>query len=194
MQTNFNPRSHEGSDFLCGSYSSNSSNFNPRSHEGSDRTNYYCTECIKISIHAPTKGATSVKCVCHIFHKYFNPRSHEGSDWMWSVYRFLLRISIHAPTKGATQQLSLHQTRNLFQSTLPRRERLNSYLQSDTYHNISIHAPTKGATCECGIIKFDFLISIHAPTKGATIKTLHIFSTTIHFNPRSHEGSDPVNV
>ena len=76
--------------------------FNPRSHEGSDRYERFCTPKAKISIHAPTRGATF--CVDHIrsivrFQStlprgerrscistvtipipYFNPRSHEGSD------------------------------------------------------------------------------------------------------------------
>ena len=59
---NFNPRSHEGSDFnslyeWCGTQY-----FNPRSHEGSD-----CAASVSlphssvISIHAPTRGATGLE-------------------------------------------------------------------------------------------------------------------------------------
>ena len=66
--------------------------FNPRSHEGSDMSTpitgvYPCY----ISIHAPTRGATTstgyVRRMCN-----FNPRSHEGSDrctptgWVGSYY------------------------------------------------------------------------------------------------------------
>ena len=56
-----------------------------------------------ISIHAPAKGATSN----HVFlpdpwHNYFNPRSREGSDHMENIGKV---------------------SDNIFQSTLPRRER-----------------------------------------------------------------------
>ena len=101
-----------------------------------------------ISIHAPTKGATSL--------------SLSGL--------FCFSISIHAPTKGATQGAGLREPPFLFQSTLPRRERPE---------NKDMEAP-------------NIKISIHAPTKGATIYFLLFRIKTAHFNPRSHEGSDPL--
>ncbi len=56
--TNFNPRSHTGSDFVEYAPSKRNSNFNPRSHTGSDEMCDYMIEVIHISIHAPTRGAT----------------------------------------------------------------------------------------------------------------------------------------
>ena len=79
------------------------SNFNPRSHTGSDHTQPLGHLIhISISIHAPTRGATSkislfifvhfisihaptrgaTLLLCHLFFSqlYFNPRSHTGSD------------------------------------------------------------------------------------------------------------------
>ena len=56
-------------------------NFNPRSHEGSDYgVGAFCFTAIVISIHAPTKGATIWRLAMRKYLKYFNPRSHEGSD------------------------------------------------------------------------------------------------------------------
>ena len=100
----FNPRSHEGSDLsrsICSSLSKRTfqstlprrerrrrsgdgpgsvSGFNPRSHEGSDHAPW-CPPCrFYVSIHAPTKGATSTGLIT----------------------RGKLEVSIHAPTKGAT--------------------------------------------------------------------------------------------
>ena len=144
-----------------------------------------------ISIHAPTKGATPETLLA------------------FSVSR----ISIHAPTKGATifgisfpsfsqvfQSTLPRRERpckgrgtsagSTFQSTLPRRERLSKSRLIWDLMNISIHAPTKGATNLRNIIIRFPKISIHAPTKGATEKTSPRGSGTIHFNPRSHEGSD----
>ena len=57
-------------------------NFNPRSREGSDECRIELGMTVKISIHAPAKGATN---------QILTP--NQG-----------LIISIHAPAKGATQR------------------------------------------------------------------------------------------
>ena len=58
----------------------------------------------------------------------------------------------------------------IFQSTLPRGERLEDWEQeTDSYY-----------------------ISIHAPARGATNSTLFFASLFVYFNPRSREGSDGV--
>ena len=122
-------------------------NFNPRSREGSDKSSQSLSNAVnQISIHAPAKGATC------------------SSDNLFPSQS----ISIHAPAKGATD--SAHNLRfiHVFQSTLPRRERLfESY----------------------GIC-FRVDISIHAPAKGATSQVPHNCRTLSYFNPRSREGSD----
>ena len=70
------------------------------------RYNYNILNSIcDISIHAPTRGATLLPCV--ILKAKF--------------------ISIHAPTRGATVIISGSPCGRLFQSTLPREERLNYY-------------------------------------------------------------------
>ena len=100
------------------------SNFNPRSDERSDYELVHIDVVQRISIHAPTNGATF--CFSHSLHPpvYFNPRSDERSDVIKSAltpqvtyfnprsdersdrnvsdkYQYL-DISIHAPTNGAT--------------------------------------------------------------------------------------------
>ena len=57
---------------------------------------------------------------------------------------------------------------------------------------VSIHAPTKGATCTSRTIPSHQSVSIHAPTKGATGSIPDGSAGHIRFNPRSHEGSDPL--
>ena len=101
--------------------------FNPRSHERSDTM----PTPIKlsrshISIHAPTRGATDTQ----------------------TYVKVINIISIHAPTRGATpaDTAEFHSRLSLFQSTLPREERLGSQNMVDTSTLISIHAPTRGAT------------------------------------------------
>ena len=77
-------------------------NFNPRSHERSDWWGVVCTSTIYISIHAPTRGATKggLHGCSHICN--FNPRSHERSDKDTADGAMQKSISIHAPTRGAT--------------------------------------------------------------------------------------------
>ena len=129
---------------------------------------FRCSD-FRISIHAPTRGATMVGCCLHFNHIYFNPRSHERSDGVYpKVHECCIIISIHAPTRGATRK--------------------GFYIYMD--NSISIHAPTRGATFAIamypvGIVfqstlpreerlrltnarAMSFLISIHAPTRGAT--------------------------
>ena len=76
----FNPRSHERSDVIDRGAYYVKIYFNPRSHERSDCDNVTALISGKISIHAPTRGATQVR--------------RTNSRKMF--------ISIHAPTRGAT--------------------------------------------------------------------------------------------
>ena len=102
-------------------------NFNPRSHEGSDPVDAHETQVVRISIHAPVKGATTndLYYVCPIYISIhapvkgatpavprllpdlrdFNPRSREGSDDRALRVGLVRPISIHAPVKGATDGL-----------------------------------------------------------------------------------------
>ena len=124
----FNPRSHEGSDSAAPERNHRRSYFNPRSHEGSDRVLGVVTTSLTISIHAPTKGATTFPGQRSHDKWYFNPRSHEGSDVKVRIQIHVVAISIHAPTKGATKKVRQESRRMGFQSTLPRRERLQSVI------------------------------------------------------------------
>ena len=121
----------------------------------------------KISIHAPTRGATQtgteamkrdifqstllqeerLSCVCIDSGGHnFNPRSYKRSDR--SVYRL----------------------RNHTAYFNPRSYKRSDYQQPKhtISYDISIHAPTRGATLPLLPACYIFLISIHAPTRGAT--------------------------
>ena len=99
---NFNPRSHEGSDDCNQDHRSRQTDFNPRSHEGSDKVENTETSQVYISIHAPTRGATSWQIVGRHQSKKFQSTLPRGE-------RLSVSLSILAPF--------------LFQSTLPRGER-----------------------------------------------------------------------
>ena len=61
---------------------------------------------IRISIHAPVKGATGCGYRWDDRPHHFNPRTREGCDLFTfeSCFAFFA-ISIHAPVKGATRQI-----------------------------------------------------------------------------------------
>ena len=81
-----------------------------------------------------------------------------------------------------------------FQSTLPQGERRHARNDPCSAVHISIHAPTRGATTAYLVIPKAIRISIHAPTRGATKYTPEEGTFRLHFNPRSHKGSDSVTV
>ncbi len=122
---------------------------------------------ISISIHAPTRGATTVyqgrailvrfqstlpqeerlfPNLCVLVYVNFNPRSHKRSD--------LPALRPPAPFRDFNPRSHKRSDLEIAVGLM------------DT--SISIHAPTRGAT-EC-IFRpsVAFLISIHAPTRGAT--------------------------
>ncbi len=124
---------------------------------------------LKISIHAPARGATTLFPLLFPILINFNPRSREGSDAPYSVlfrgcdtFQSTLprgerrqmplfqsdaeHISIHAPARGATRALMFTLEWWLFQSTLPRGERPDVYCHILHGKIISIHAPARGAT------------------------------------------------
>ena len=99
----FNPRSHKGSDVNEGKYYFYTQ-FQSTLPQGERPSLPFMYDgVVFISIHAPTRGATSNTRISSITDFDFNPRSHKGSDY--SGFDDLLQkwISIHAPTRGATQ-------------------------------------------------------------------------------------------
>ena len=78
----------------------------------------------------------------------------------------------------------------LFQSTLPRGERLLYRAAGRSWFSVSIHAPARGATAARLRREARKKVSIHAPARGATSVNQWGCSPRIRFNPRSREGSD----
>ena len=121
----FNPRSHERSDLKKsvddGDMMSISIHAPTR---GATPSEGACSSTICISIHAPTRGATINFYKCIIYLVNFNPRSHERSDFSTLPNPISSFISIHAPTRGATVFPAKLLPSKIFQSTLPREERL----------------------------------------------------------------------
>ena len=89
---------------FLGWFPNRSRSFNPRTHAGVRRLlGGRQVRVHRVSIHAPTQGATSSTCGSHRSESSFNPRTHAGCDSaVRPVFRVGDVVSIHAPTQGAT--------------------------------------------------------------------------------------------
>ena len=122
--------------------------FNPRPHVGGDVRGQGFWRRFKVSIHAPTWGATAAPCSRRkvfmfqstpprggrlsrfcilIFNASFNPRPHVGDDRQMLPRLYFKPVSIHAPTWGTTHGVSVALGRSTFQSTPPRGGRPNHF-------------------------------------------------------------------
>ena len=163
-KSNFNPRSRGGSDFGLPETNCSKRDFNPRSRGGSD----------------------AQKKILQHYHNNFNPRSRGGSDWgPLDSDGHPIKISIHAPAGGATANDAKGlQASVLFQSTLPRGERLES--DALRAYGANFNPRSRGGSDEVNnaLIQVKF-ISIHAPAGGATAKIDKVFfqnsNTYIYF-------------
>ena len=146
----FNPRTHEGCD--CRRYVGTTywSCFNPRTHEGCDDKGVLYVVACKVSIHAPTRGATTkyYRQATILMFQSTHPRGVRL--FLPILIIFIHKVSIHAPTRGATF----------------------SFSKGLVAIRVSIHAPTRGATKNERTKEAIIGVSIHAPTRGATT-TLH---------------------
>ena len=128
---NFNPRSHERSDRVEKYSYTIPANFNPRSHERSDGRHCCVRKKQKISIHAPTRGATRSSRQQTTPIRFQSTLPREERRVTLAACCFKVIISIHAPTRGATLLRNQHTQQKC----------------------ISIHAPTRGATGEQSPLK-----------------------------------------
>ena len=142
-----------------------------------------------ISIHAPTRGATTALSDFQTLCKDFNPRSHERSDPCRLLFSHASNISIHAPTRGATRASHFLPFGSLFQSTLPREERRMMLVNILLCNSISIHAPTRGATIQNDDASVLCLFQSTLPREERPMP-FTFFTRCKYFNPRSHERSD----
>ena len=76
----FNPRTHVGCDLVVALRITVNPHFNPRTHVGCDTRRSVTATQLRISIHAPTWGATDRNRIPRTRSPYFNPRTHVGCD------------------------------------------------------------------------------------------------------------------
>ena len=124
--------------------------FNPRTHTGCDVALRQCRHHTDVSIHAPTRGATSEGLPCSIRGKRVSihapTRGATPNQSFFLPYCF--SVSIHAPTRGATGA-----RRNIQHLTICFNPR--THTGCDIRWQTRFHLPT--------------VVSIHAPTRGATV-------------------------
>ena len=65
---------------ICYPCIASSHGFNPRTHTGCDNSSSPISTVNGVSIHAPTRGATSISSFPAIYQQGFNPRTHTGCD------------------------------------------------------------------------------------------------------------------
>ena len=188
---NFNPRSYKRSDKDFSARHSSILYFNPRSYKRSDESaDRYFHAIRKISIHAPTRGATRLICQTGLWTPDFNPRSYKRSD---ACFSSSVRSSIY------------------FNPRSYKRSDFSIIVFPFQDHNFN---PRSYKRSDDGMYPYPFsnIISIHAPTRGATFTHLWLSSTIIrfqstllqeerqirtsdcrihrNFNPRSYKRSD----
>ena len=125
VNVGFNPRSRTGSDLFTITMIFLSLGFNPRSRTGSDDT---CAEAIahgiRVSIHAPARGATGNS---HFYSpsmiQFQSTLPHGERQRQVRFQPCGGHVSIHAPARGATSTKTFVSPTKLFQSTLPHGER-----------------------------------------------------------------------
>ena len=124
------------------------------------------------------------------FMPYFNPRSHERSDDMEGFcYHEISDISIHAPTRGATDKALSKARETLFQSTLPREERLidDKGIFAGKDFNPRSHERSDRTRRNDRTAESNFNPRSHERS-DSTVRTAD--NSQCYFNPRSHERSD----
>ena len=143
-----------------------------------------------VSIHAPTRGATSQPCTCPSSISCFNPRTHTGCDVISFVDFRRLSVSIHAPTRGATSAFSsLFAPQCLFQSTHPhgvRQSRQQHAILITKFQSTHPHG-VRLAKYAAKHILWQFQSTHPHGVRLTCPLSQRIFP---RFNPRTHTGCD----
>ena len=149
---------------------------------------------IKLSIHAPTRGATYPSVYSYTLPSSFNPRSYKRSDFTQIILTGALScfqstlLQEERPNAAPVNTLSFD-----FQSTLLQEERQNtraSYTQIIFFQSTLLQEE-RLIDSQSRILTW--FLSIHAPTRGATCGILKLTPDYYAFNPRSYKRSDFMN-
>ena len=121
----------------------------------------------------------------------FNPRSREGSDiWHWINYFYFDNFNPRSREGSDDLAFTMQMPVALFQSTLPRRERLfrlpeSKRINKDFNPRSREGSDPKSLTVSQLSAKFQSTLP-----RRERLTLHHSSSAQAHFNPRSREGSD----
>ena len=165
----FNSRAHAGRDTRSIGEFSTKTSFNSRAHAGRDHRASLNAADHLVSIHAPTRGATSWVGIGYLALTLFQFTRPRGARPQWCCWEDGREtVSIHAPTRGATPERAYIGPFLVFQFTRPRGARPFRACTFTVRIHVSIHAPTRRATFIRHPQTRPRSVSIHAPTRGAT--------------------------
>ena len=145
----------------------------------------------KVSIHAPTRGATLHTCNITYFCQGFNPRTHTGCDissptTLQCMYWFQSTHPHGVRLSGQDKEELLSE----FQSTHPHGVRPVPGGSHRHFPRVSIHAPTRGATsCNQTNTLVNTMFQSTHPHGVRQLITL-LSQKPYCFNPRTHTGCD----
>ena len=166
------------------------SGFNPRTHEGCDYVllQRRCLYTLFQSTHP--RGVRLSETLSRRNRSRFNPRTHEGCDLCEWFKGCTQTVSIHAPTRGATFASGSKVARKQFQSTHPRGVRLIVVCSSLPLSLFQSTHPrgVRLIDVEHGINTDEFQ-STH-PRGVRQLSATGTITPTVGFNPRTHEGCD----
>ena len=114
---------------------------------GATNTTMKANNFKKVSIHAPTRGATTQDYEGELQTFSFNPRTHTGCDFTNLKTMFRTK-SFNPRTHTGCDVSYIHNnfTHSRFQSTHPHGVRQKNVFYDNQRCEVSIHAPTRGAT------------------------------------------------
>jgi len=190
----FNSRAHAGRDRSHVLRTTDDGSFNSRAHAGRDAARSGAKSRRCVSIHAPTRGATTATR-CSRSSPSFNSRAHAGRDSSCAAQPAVHSVSIHAPTRGATPRnhcsafnkrfnSRAHAGRDLRQidgvaGLIDKRFNSRAHAGRDLRRLAAPPFPRRfnsrahaGRDLPCAIEHLKRAVSIHAPTRGATILSL----------------------
>ena len=186
----FNPRSYKRSDQNITSGIDAVLTFNPRSYKRSDFRTLSFSLAVPLSIHAPTRGATTIGWGHTGSIDAFNPRSYKRSDGFSDAIRLsLIHFQSTLLQEERPGSWSYRFCFWCFQSTLLQEERLWSERVHRSYFFfqstlLQEERPKASAALFCGYVFQSTLLQEERPPPTAQI------STFCSFNPRSYKRSD----
>ena len=144
----------------------------------------------QISIHAPAKGATATDGATRGGILDFNPRSREGSDRLCSLFRQHTNYFNPRSREGSDGSETVGiWTFWIFQSTLPRRERLGCQRTAFLFRYFNPRS-REGSDYFAGY-KLQIITDFNPRSReGSDGNNRDFIYAYPHFNPRSREGSD----